>query len=290
VHLQRTVYYNDRVPGGPIANVNLRRPFPNMGFVQAVEAPVHASYHAFQTRLQQRFAHGFTLLGSFSWEKSIDTGSGIRQATGDSYVPPNGADLRSERSVSAFHYGKKLTISGLWELPFGRGKRFGTGVPRLLDLVVGGWQLGGILTFEGGFPLSASCQNAATFQNTDGPCRPDATGISPKLQNADPTQWFNPAAFVNRLDFVTNVGPYRYGNSQRNNIIGPGLIALDGSLFKSFQPTERVQIDFRAEFFNLPNHPNFGQPNATVGSANYTRITSTRLEQRQIQLGLRMTF
>jgi len=290
VHLQRTVYYNDRVPGGPIANVNLRRPFSTLGFVQAVEAPVHASYHSFQTRLQQRFSRGFTLLASFSWEKAIDNGSGIRQATGDAYAPPNGGDLRSERSVAAFNFGKKLTISGLWELPFGRGKRYGSDVNRLLNLFVGGWQLGGIFTIEGGFPLSASCQNAATFQNTDGPCRPDATGISPNLENRSPAQWFNPAAFVNRLDFVTNVGPYRYGNSQRNNLIGPGLIELDGSLFKSFKPTERVKIDFRAEFFNLPNHPIFGQPNATVGSANYMRITSTRLDPRQIQLGLRMTF
>jgi hypothetical protein len=92
------------------------------------------------------------------------------------------------------------------------------------------------------------------------------------------------------LDFVTNVGPYRYGNSQRNNLIGPGMVALDASLFKSFRPTEGTEIDFRAEFFNLPNHPIFGQPNATVGTANYMRISSTRLPGRQIQLGLRMTF
>jgi hypothetical protein len=290
VHLQRTVYYNDRVPGGPIANVNLRRPFPDMGFVQAVQANVHASYHSLQSRLQQRFSRGFTLLAAFSWEKSIDNGSGIRQATGDAYAPPDGSDLRSERSVSAFNFGKKLTVSGLWELPFGRGKSFGSGVNRLLNLVVGGWQLGGIFTIQGGFPLSASCQNAGVVQNTDGPCRPDATGIDPNLEDRDPAQWFNPAAFVNRLDFVTNVGPYRYGNSQRNNLIGPGMVALDASLFKSFKPTERTEVDFRAEFFNLPNHPIFGQPNATVGTANYMRITNTRLPGRQIQLGLRMTF
>jgi hypothetical protein len=290
VHLQRTVYANDSPPGGPIANRDLRRPFTDMGFIQAVESAVHASYHSLQARLQQRFDHGFTLLGSFSWEKSIDNGSGIRQATGDSYVPPNGADLRSERGLSAFNFGKKLTISGLWELPFGRGKQFGKGMNRFADIIVGGWQLGGIFTLEGGFPLSAACQNGATYQNTDGTCRPDATGISPNLANPDPAQWFNPAAFVNRTEFVNNVGPYRYGNSARNNLVGPGLVELDGSLFKSFKPTERVKVDFRAEFFNLPNHPIFGQPNATVGTANYTRITNTRLDARQIQLGLRMTF
>jgi hypothetical protein len=258
--------------------------------VQAVESPVHGSYHALQVRLQQRFSRGFTLLGAFSWEKAIDTGSGIRQATGDAYAPPNGADLRSERSVTAFNFGKKLTVSGLWELPFGRGKQFGTDINRFLNVFVGGWQLGGIFTIQGGFPLSAGCQNGAIYQNTDGPCRPDATGISPNIENRKPEQWFNPAAFVNRVDFVTNVGPYRYGNSQRNNLIGPALVQIDGSLFKSFNLTERINLAFRAEFFNLPNHPIFGQPNATVGTPNYMRITNTRLDARQIQLGLRMTF
>jgi hypothetical protein len=290
VHLQRTVYANDSVPGGPIANRNLRRPFPDLGFIQAVEAASHASYHSLQARLQQRFSHGFTLLASFSWEKSIDDGSGIRQALGDSYVPPDGSDLRSERGLSAFNFGKKLTISGLWELPFGRGKAVGTDMNRFLNALVGGWQLGGIVTLEGGFPYSANCQNNATVQNTDSTCRPDATGITPVLDDPDPALWFDPAAFVNRLDFVTGVGPYRFGNSARNNLIGPGLVQVDASLFKSFRFTERVELDFRAEFFNLPNHPNFGQPASTVGVAGVGRITSTRTDQRQTQLGLRLTF
>jgi len=243
-----------------------------------------------QARLQQRFAHGFTLLAAYSWEKSIDDGSGIRQALGDSYVPPNGADLRSERGLSAFNFGQKFTVSGLWELPFGRGKALGTDVNKYLNLLVGGWQLGGILTLEGGFPFSANCQNNATFQNTDSTCRPDATGISPVLENPDPARWFNPAAFVNRLDFTPGVGPYRFGNSARNNLVGPGLVQVDASLFKSFRFTERVELDFRAEFFNLPNHPNFGQPAATVGVADFARISSTRTDQRQTQLGLRLTF
>ena len=85
---------------------------------------------------------------------------------------------------------------------------------------------------RGRLPCPASCQNGAVVQNTDGPCRPDATGISPKLDNPDPARWFNPAAFVNRLDFVANVGPYRYGNSQRNNLIGPGMVAVDGIIIQ----------------------------------------------------------
>ena len=278
-------------PAGPSPTSTCGGRFPDLGFVQAVEVDrFMPPIILFRPACSSASRDGFTLLAAFSWEKSIDTGSGIRQATGDAYVPPNGADLRSERSVSAFNFGKKLTVSGLWELPFGRGKKFGGGVNRLLDLLRGRMAVGRHLHDRGRLPIRAACQNGAVVQNTDGPCRPDATGITPNLREPDPAQWFNPAAFVNRLDFVTNVGPYRYGNSQRNNLIGPGLLALDASLFKSFRPTERVKLDFRAEFFNLPNHPNFGQPNATVGGPSYTRITATRTDGRQIQLGLRLTF
>ena len=118
----------------------------------------------------------------------------------------------------------------------------------------------------------------------------DATGISPILDHPDPALWFNPAAFTNRVGFTTGVGPYRFGNSARNNIVGPGLVQVDASLFKSFRFAEKTELDFRAEFFNLPNHPNFGQPAATVGVAGFGRVSSTRTDQRQIQLGLRLTF
>jgi hypothetical protein len=240
-------------------------------------------------RLQHHFAHGFTLLSSFSYEKSIDNGSGVRQATGDSYVPPNGANLAAERGLSAFDFGKKWTTSGLYLLPFGKGQHFLPHPNGVVDAFIGGWQLGGILTLEGGFPFSMGCTNSS-YQNTDATCRPDATGISPVLPNPSPTEWFNPAAFVNRIGFVTGVGPYRFGNDGRNNVIGPSLTDLDASLAKSFSVTERVHLDFRGELFNLMNHPILGQPNGTVGSASEGQITATRVPSRQIQLGLKLRF
>ncbi|MGA2114007.1 MAG: carboxypeptidase-like regulatory domain-containing protein [Bryobacteraceae bacterium] len=292
IHLQRTVYYNDSPPAAPVANRNLLRPFPYggiMGFVQAVESASHSNYDSLQARLQHHFAHGFTLLSSFSYEKSIDNGSGIRQANGDEYVPPNGANLAAERGLSAFNFGKKWTTSGLYSLPFGRGQHMLAQANRIVDAFIGGWQLGGILTFEGGFPFSMACTNSS-YQNTDGTCRPDATGISPVLPNPSPNDWFNQAAFVNRLNFVPNVGPYRFGNDGRDNLVGPGLADLDASLAKSFSITERVHLDFRGELFNLPNHPILGQPGSTVGVASEGEITSTRVPSRQIQLALKLRF
>ena len=289
VHLQRTVYYNDSPPAATVNNRNLLRSWPNMGFVQAVEAASHSSYAALQARLQHRFSHGFSVLSSFSWEKSIDNGSGIRQALGDSYTPPNGANVAGERGLSAFNFGKKWTSSGLYMLPFGKGQQMLSHVNGFVDAFIGGWQLGGILTFEGGFPYSMGCTNSS-YQNTDGPCRPDATGITPILSNPTPNHWFDFNAFVNRLTFTTNVGPYRYGNSGRNNMVGPGLSAINASMFKSFNISERVHVDFRGELFNLANHPILGQPGATVGNASEGIISSTRVPSRQIQLGLKLRF
>ena len=289
IHLQRTVYYNDSPPAAPVNNRNLLRPWPDMGFVQAVEAASHSSYDSLQARLQHHFAQGFSLLSSFSWEKSIDNGSGVRQASGDSYTPPNGANLAAERGLSAFNFAKKWTTSGLYLLPFGKGQHMLAHANGFVDAFVGGWQLGGILTLEGGFPFSMGCQNGS-FQNTDGPCRPDATGISPVLSNPSPNQWYNPAAFVNRLAFTTGVGPYRFGNAGRNDVVGPGLAALDASMYKAFNFSERVHLDFRGEMFNLPNHPILGQPSPTVGVAGEGQITSTRVPSRQIQLSLKLRF
>ena len=292
IHLQRTVYYNDSPPAAPVNNRNLLRPFPYggiMGFVQAVESSSHSSYASLQARLQHRFASGFSLLSSFSWEKSIDNGSGIRQALGDSYVPPNGANVAAERGLSAFNFGKKWTTSGLYMLPFGKGRHLLSHVNGFVDAFIGGWQLGGILTFEGGFPFSMGCTNGS-YQNTDGTCRPDATGITPVLSNPTPNRWFDSTAFVNRLTFTANVGPYRYGNSGRNNVVGPGLSVINASMFKSFSINERVHVDFRGEMFNLANHPIFGQPGATVGVASEGIINSTRVPSRQIQLGLKLMF
>lgn len=290
IHLQRTTYYNEPPPGGPTANINARRPFPDLGFVQDVESASHSNYNSLQARLQQRLAHGLTVLSSFSFEKSMDNGSGIRQAGGDSYVPQNVLDLNSERGRSAFNFGKRWTTSFLYQLPFGRSRALLGNASRVVDAFLGGWQTGGILTLEGGFPFSVNCQSNGTYENTDSGCRADATGANPYLDSPTVTNWFNTSAFVNRLNFKTGVGPYTFGNSGRNVMVGPGLVELDASMSKTFHISERARLDFRAEFFNLPNHPNLGQPAATVGTATYGRISSTRVDNREMQFGLKLAF
>jgi len=285
MYLQRLITYNNAQPGA--GNVNARRPWPifNGGF-QVMNGSVHSTYHALQVRLQKRLSQGFTLLSSFSYAKSIDNGSGLRAQNGDGGVS-NDYDLTTIRGLSAFDFRRNWTNSLLYELPFGKGKAMLGNASRAVDAIVGGWQLGTILTLQDGFPLNAGC--GSNLQNGGDGCYPDATGISPQLPRGeqDPNRWFNLGAFVNRFPG----GPqFRFGNSGRNTIIGPGIIDMDFSATKVFRITERQQLQFRAEFFNLPNHPLFGQPGASVGTATYGQITSTRIDSRQLQFGLKYLF
>jgi hypothetical protein len=288
VHLRRLQTYNAAPPGAG-AN-NARRAFPTLGgTVQVMNAPSHSTYHALQARFQQRFSHGFTLLASFSYSKSIDNGSGVRTTDGDSLTPSNNYNLAGERGLSAFDFRRRLTTSLLYELPFGRGKSFLSGVSRGVDLLVGGWQVGTILTLQDGFPNTALC-GAGNVQNSDSTCYPDSRGINPNLARGaqDPKHWFDTAAYVDR---IPGLGPqYRFGNSGRNTIIGPGIIAWDFSAAKYFAITERVRLEFRSEFFNLPNHPIWGQPGTQPGTPNYGVIGGTRIDSRQLQFGLKLAF
>jgi hypothetical protein len=286
VHLRRLTTYNNAEPSDA-SNQNLVRPFPLFGGFQNMNAPSHSSYHALQARLQQRFAHGFTLLSSFAYGKSIDNGSGIRTTDGDSLTPSNNYNLELERGLSTFDFRRRWTNSWLFELPVGKGRKFlNTG--GIGNFVLGGWQFGGILTLQDGFPLTAYCSGGAV-QNGGGSCYPDATGVNPNLPRSEQqrTRFFNTAAFVDR-------GPggsrYRYGNSARNTIIGPGIINFDASINKKFDLTETRFIEFRTEFFNLPNHPIWNPPNTTIGNANYGVITSTKIDSRQIQFALKLVF
>ncbi len=284
VHLERTTLYN-AAPPGPPGNPNARRPFPVLGNVQLVARPSNSNYHSLQARLRQRLSKGLSVLSSFTWGKSLDSGSGVRTPNGDSYTPPDPLDLSNMRARSQFDFSRRLTTSFLWELPFRADNRFA-------NALFGGWQLGGIITFQDGFPFNATTANAP-FQNNTTTTYPDATGIDPELPGDQRTllRWFNTDAWVSRLDFVANVGPYRYGNAGRNGGTGPGIIGVDASVNKNFQITEGTRLEFRTEFFNLPNHPVFDNPNANVtGGAAYGRISATRLESRQIQFGLKLLF
>ncbi len=287
VKLRRLSNYNIPPPGtGDIAP---RRPFPKYGQFQNMHAPAHSNYHSLQARLQRRFSGGFTILSSYAYSKSIDVGSGIRTTDGDKLTTMDTANLRRERGRSAFDFRQRFTTSWLYELPIGKGKSWLGNAGGVAQVVAGNWQFGGILNFQSGFPLTAYC-GPGNIQNGGDGCYPDSLGIDPNLTRSakTPNRFFDTNAFIDR---VAGVGPqFRYGNSGRNTIDGPGIISLDFSAIKNFRFTETAGLEFRTEFFNLTNHPIFAPPGTTLRNSTYGVIGGTKIDSRQVQFGLKLNF
>ena len=292
IKLRRLTSYNNPEPRP--GNPNVNRPFPKFnGSFQNMNAPSHSSYHALQARLQHRFAHGFTLLGSYAYSKSIDNGSGVRTTDGDPLTPSDNYNLAAERGLSAFDFRQRFTASFLFELPFGRGRKIGIANP-VANFVLGGWQLGGILTFQDGFPNTVYC-GPGNIQNGGGYCKPDAVaGLAGNLSDSQQSiaRFFNTEAYVDRVGVAPGAAQpvFRYGTAGRNTVIGPGIASLDMSVNKFFRFRESHALEFRAEFFNLPNKALFGQPGTTLRTATYGVISGTRIDSRQIQFALKYSF
>jgi hypothetical protein len=252
-----------------------------------MNAPSSSEYNALYLKAQKRFSHGLSFLSSFSYGKSTDNGSGVRTSVGDPLTPSNNYDLTLETGPSAFDFRKRSTTSWIYELPFGRDRKY-LNDNTALDYVLGGWQIGGILTFQDGFPFTLGC-STGTVQNGGGGCYPDPAPGSPDWQLDDPTRerWFNTAAFVDRNpEYGTG---FRYGTVKRNTVVGPGIKSFDMSLNKNFRVKDD-HLEFRIEIFNLPNAAIWGQPGSQLGQPQYGVISSTRLDSRQVQIGLKYVF
>ena len=186
--------------------------------------------------------------------------------------------------------------SALYELPFGKGKRYlNKGVT---SYALGGWQVNSIVTFSNGFPVTLldNVNRANVFYNLN---RPDVVAGTPwRLDNPTPDQWFNIRAFKLQPQ-------YTFGNAQRNIINGPGIASWDFSALKNFNITERTYLQFRFECFNCSNHPNFADPNnllatnqidsdgfVRAGTGPFGKISATRggIDMRQLQFSLKLYF
>ncbi|MEO6924983.1 MAG: TonB-dependent receptor, partial [Bryocella sp.] len=264
-------------------------PFPQFGSIQEVNNPYGSSiYHSLQTKLVKRTSNGFTFLVSYTWSKLISNINAQTAPIGpsDNTGIQNPYDLRAERAISELNQPHNLVANAVYELPFGQGKRFlgrsGTAVNKL----VGGWKVTSILSEQSGFPLTLTATSVGAGS------RPNPVlGVSPvitgKRSNQDRVnKWFNTSAY--------QAAPaYTYGTIGRTTtqVLGPGLQNVDSSIEKNTS-LFHVNMQLRAEFFNVTNTPHFAMPNMALQNANFGKISGviTTPPTRQIQFGAKLSF
>jgi len=255
--------------------IQSRRPYQNVGFVSANTSRAWSSYNALNVRLERRFSNGFELLGVYTYSKSL----GIRAH--DNWTVMDINDIRRNYGPVS-DYTHIATISYIYRLPIGPGKRFLGGTHGVLGGLVGGWDVNGITSFRSGAALDVESPVDTLLGNRAGntPNR-IANGNLPSGQRSA-AHWFDVTAFVD-----PPVG--RYGNTATGAIRGPGFNNWDLSIFKNINVTENKTIQFRAEFFNAFNHVNLGNPHMWTSDPSFGAITSANTA-REIQLGLKFLF
>ena len=256
------------------------RRYPQFAALTVRSAGASSTYHAFQISFEKRFTKGLSFLSAYTFSKAIDDSSSWNAAV----VDPT--DFRLERGFSTFDTHNRWITSYTYDLPYGHGRTYGASISKVANLLLGGWQTNGILTIQSGNPLDplTGLQLSGTQTNT----RPDVS-CNPNSFDHDPARWFNTACFS-----ASFAG--RYGTAGRDIIIGPGTKDFDAALLKKFAlGKEERYLQFRTEFFNVFNHPNFDNPTVTTTSATFGKIISAgvqdaRASSRQIQFALRLAF
>lgn len=279
-HLVRNYNANQLLFDAP---VNMPGLYPNLGSINIQDTSGKSYYHSLQAQYERRFTQGLTATGAFTWSKTIDDSCGNLDS-GGACSPQLYTNFGIERGLSTQDQSYAMVLSALYELPFGRGKRWGGNVSRWMDYVIGGWQLNGIYSLLGGTPFSI------TASGNPSSARADLVGkvhVHPgNLQNyVDASAFAVPAKNAAGI-FIAP------GTSGRDIIRGPGSSNIDFSLFKNFSVTEKLKGQFRFQAYNLTNTPHFSNPSDTnLNDGHIGQITGVLTNSwRQVELGLRFTF
>jgi hypothetical protein len=256
-------------------SIQSRRAYQNVGFVSGNESNAWTSYNSLNVRVERRFSNGFQLLGVYTYSKTL----GIWDH--DNFTVPNAYNLRQM-------YGPindsphVATISYVYDLPFGPGKKFLAGTQGVVSHLVGGWQINGITSFYSGFSMNieTSVSNLLGNRGSNVPIRV-ANGNLPSGQRTA-AKWFDTSAFV---DPPTGV----LGNTSPGAVRGPRSQNWDLSIFKNTKISESKALQFRCEMFNSFNHVNLANPNLNSSSPTFGEISGAN-PAREIQLGLKFLF
>jgi hypothetical protein len=280
--------YNQARPNGAGENLSVdqRRPIPGFSYIQISYGGGFATYHGLQAKLEKRYSSGVYLLNSFTWSKAIDNASGHLEAYNGDNSRVNYRNVRAEKAVGAYDQPFNNTTSVVWELPYGKGRRWGGGIPAVLDGILGGWRLTGINTMTSGQPVNITYSPTAAGQVSGAPSyRPIYLGGDIYSADKVPTAYFNRSAFA--LPGISEP----FGNLGRNIARTESIFNLDLGLHKEFRLWwEDGRLQFRSEFFNLFNTTNLGAAQGNVLANNFGTITGLSSPARQIQFALKLVF
>jgi hypothetical protein len=271
VHLQSTDDFNDPSPGP--GGVQGRRPYQPWGTITYQSQDLGTTYQSLQTKIEHRAGNGLTGLISYTWSKFMQSNQS----------PALGGNLGYERTYSPYNTPQNLAISGTYELPIGRGRKYMGNSNRFVDATLGGWQVQTIIVLRSGTPYTpiVSSDRANTGVGSQRPNLNPAGG-SPTFHQSLKS-WFDKTKYV--------VAPqYTYGNVLANTLQSDAFRQYDASIFKDFAMPGESTLSFRAEFFNLPNTTSFNAPSSTIDASSCCTITSTSIPSRDIQFALKYNF
>ena len=272
---------------------SLLRPLPQFSGLDVInDTAGNSIYHALQIKVEKRLSSGASFLVAYTFGKLISDVPWAVSPIG----PNNGSgvyqdwnDIHLERALSAQDVSQSFTLSFDYELPFGKGKLVGASWKGPAQWFLGGWDLNGIVKLNSGTPLALSTAVNNTY-SLGGGSRPNTSGQNAALPGGRPDgtkiqEWFDIATF-------SQPPPFTFGNVSRTlpNVRSPGVEDCDVSLFKNIAIHENVTLQFRAEFFNVFNHPNFAPPDTTYGDKTFGQINSLALLPRVGQLALKLNF
>jgi Carboxypeptidase regulatory-like domain/TonB dependent receptor len=269
------------------------RPFPQFGDIQFLENRVLSNYHSMQVRVEKRYSAGLTFLGSYTWGKALTlspdhlstSGVGAGFDVGTFREPQNPNDLRSERGLAEFDIEHRGVISYVWEIPYGKTRKFGKNASTLGELLFGGWNVTGIHTFQSGLGLTA-IQTGGLVLDLGGERRGRPNLIGDPEGPKTTEEWFNKAAF-------SQINPNQgivFGNSGVGVMRGPGLVNFDFTFAKNIAVSETKYFQFRTELFNAFNHTNLGLPSLDIANNAFGSIRTTATPARIIQFALKFYF
>jgi carboxypeptidase family protein len=262
----------------------LLRPYPQYdSVVFASMSSGNSNYHSLQLKVEKRFALGASAMLAYTWSKLIDDGGTNAWIGAGDFR--NFYCRKCERGLSAYDQPHRLVANFTYELPFGRGKAWGSNWNRALDAVLGNWQVNGILTYNTSRPLVFGViQN--TSNSFGGAQHADTTGVNASLGKSERTleRWFDTSQF-------SLPSPFTFGSLGRTtNLRADAFRNIDFSIFKGFKVREGLEVQFRAESFNLLNQVVFSAPNTQVGGPTFGQVSSQDNGQRQLQFALKLLF